>query len=145
MQIGGPMQVDIAQCIIKMAAIHFKSEDILQAIEFQTKAIIILERLLGLENPLVALNYAKLAMYYHSTGYNTVAFDHMWRSLNIMQLSCGEYHPDIANIYLNLGLMYQEMDNNEAAIEVFQKYVNQNNYMFGKAHIQTAQANSALA
>lgn len=84
-------------------------------------------------------------MYYHTTGYNTVAFDHMWRSLNIMQLSCGEYHPDIANIYLNLGLMYQEMDNNEAAIEVFQKYVNQNNYMFGKAHIQTAQANSALA
>lgn len=29
MQIGGPMQVDIAQCIVKMAAIHFKSEDIL--------------------------------------------------------------------------------------------------------------------
>ena len=33
MQIGGPMQVDIAQCIIKMAAVHFKTEDILQAIE----------------------------------------------------------------------------------------------------------------
>jgi hypothetical protein len=29
MQIGGPMQIDIAQCIIKMAAVHFKTEDIL--------------------------------------------------------------------------------------------------------------------
>jgi protein TIF31 len=98
-----------------MAAIHFKSEDILQAIEFQTKAIIILERVLGIENPLVALNYSKLAMYYHTTGYYSMGFDYMYRSLNIMQLSCGEFHPDIANIYLNLGLMYQEMDNNEAA------------------------------
>ena len=34
MQIGGPMQVEIAECITKMAAIHFKSEDILQAIEY---------------------------------------------------------------------------------------------------------------
>ena len=33
MQHGGPIQIDIAQCIIKMANIHFKSEDALQAIE----------------------------------------------------------------------------------------------------------------
>jgi tetratricopeptide (TPR) repeat protein len=78
---------------------------------------------LGVENPFVALNYSKLAMYYHSTGYFTLAFEYMWRSLNILQLSCGEYHPEIANIYLNMGMMYQEVDNNEAAIEILQHYV----------------------
>lgn len=29
MQICGPMQSDVAQCIIKMAAIHFKTDDVL--------------------------------------------------------------------------------------------------------------------
>lgn len=145
MQIGGPMQVDIAQCIIKMAAVHFKTEDILQAIELQTKAIIILERVLGFENPLVGLNYSKLAMYYHSTGYFSAGFEHMWRALSILQLSCGEHHPEIANIYLNLGMMYQEVDNQEAAADALTHYVNQNTYMFGENHLQTAQANSALA
>jgi hypothetical protein len=77
MQIGGPMQVENAKCNMKMAAINFNNEDILQAIEFKSKAIIILERLLGLENPLFALIYAKLAMYYHTIRYYTVAFDHM--------------------------------------------------------------------
>lgn len=63
-------------------------------------------------------------MYYHSTGYFTMAFDYMWRALNLLQLSCGEYHPEIASIYLNLGLMYQEVDNYEASIEALQHYVN---------------------
>jgi len=62
-----------------------------------------------------------------------------------MQVACGEYHPEIANIYLNLGMMYQEVDNNEAAIEALSQYVQQNVQMFGEKHIQTAQANSALA
>jgi putative AlgH/UPF0301 family transcriptional regulator len=74
MQIGGPMQVDIAQCLIKMAAIHFKSEDVLQAIQMQTKGIIVMERILGPDSPLVAFAYSKLAMYYHSTGYFSMAF-----------------------------------------------------------------------
>jgi protein TIF31 len=100
MQVGGPMQVDIAQCIIKMAAIHYKTEDVLQAIEMQTKAIIILERILGLDNPTVGSNYAKLALYYHSAGYFSMAFNKMWHALNIMQVSSGEYHPEIANIIL---------------------------------------------
>jgi len=53
-----------------------------------------------------------------------MAFDYMWRALNLLQLSCGEYHPEIASIYLNLGLMYQEVDNYEASIEALQHYVN---------------------
>jgi len=100
------MQIDIAQCIIKMANIHFKSEDALQAIELQTKALVILERILGLDNPQVAINYSTLAMYYHGSGFFTKGFEYMWRALSLMQLCSGEYHPDIANIYLNLGMMY---------------------------------------
>jgi len=30
----------------------------------------------------------------------------MYRALHILQIVTGDYHPEIASIYLNLGLMY---------------------------------------
>lgn len=104
-----------------------------------------MERILGPDSPLVAFAYSKLAMYYHSTGYFSMGFENMWRALSILQTVCGEYHPEIASIYLNLSMMYQEIDKNEAAVDVLIQYASQTHYMFGDAHIQTAQANSALA
>jgi tetratricopeptide (TPR) repeat protein len=62
-----------------------------------------------------------------------------------MQTVCGEYHPEIASLYLNLGMMYQEVENHEAAVDALIQYANQTTYMFGENHIQTAQSNSALA
>jgi hypothetical protein len=56
------MQVDIAQCLIKMATIHFKSEDVLQTIQMQTKGIIMMECILDPDSSLVAFAYSKLAM-----------------------------------------------------------------------------------
>lgn len=35
----------------------------------------------------------------------------MHRALAILNLVTGDYHPEVASIYLNLGLMYQEIDN----------------------------------
>lgn len=54
LQIGGPMTEEVATCIIQIAAIQFKFGDFLQAIELQTRAIVLLERLLGLDDPQVA-------------------------------------------------------------------------------------------
>ncbi len=45
------MTKEVATCIIKIAAIQFRYGDFLQAIELQTRAIVLLERLLGLDDP----------------------------------------------------------------------------------------------
>ena len=54
-------------------------------------------------------------MYYLNSGYCSKGFDYMHKALSIMQTSVGENHPEIASIYLNLGMMYQEIENDEAA------------------------------
>ena len=33
----------------------------------------------------------------------------MYRALSILKMCSGDYHPEIGNIYLNLGMMYQEI------------------------------------
>ena len=44
----------------------------------------------------------------------------MYRALSILKMCTGDYHPEICNIYLNLGLMYQEIHAMHAALEVYQ-------------------------
>ena len=58
-------------------------------------------------------------MYYHNSGYFSKGFEYLHRALGILQASIGEYHPEIASIYLKLGLVYQEVDNLDAALEAY--------------------------
>jgi len=114
------MTEDVATCIIQIASIQFKFGDFLQAIELQTRSIVLLERLFGLDHPEVAYQYSTLAMYYHSCGYFQMSFTYMHRALNILSIVAGDNHPEIASIYLNLGLMYQEVEQIQATVDSYQ-------------------------
>lgn len=132
------MTREIADCITKISAIQFKFGDYLQAIELETKAIVLYERLLGLDNPVVAQCYQTLAMYYHTVGYQSKGYEYMYRAIHIMKIVAGDDHPEIANLYANLGLMYQETDNGEAAAECFGINLKHTLAMFGENSLQAA-------
>lgn len=119
MQISGTLNEEVAQCLSKMANIQFRLGDNLQAIELLTKCLIIQEKILGYDSPVVAYSYSNLGLYYHTCQYFSKGFEYMQRSLRILQISCGDNHPDIASIYLNLGLMYQDAENFQPAIDCF--------------------------
>jgi len=119
LQVTGATNEEVATCITNIASIQFKFGDFLQAIELQTKAIVLQERLLGIDHPTVGHSYATLAIYYHNCGYFTKGFEYLHRALNILQSSVGDYHPEIASIYLKMGIIYQEIDNMEASLEAY--------------------------
>ena len=81
------------------------------------------ERLIGLDHPHVAFNYSTLAMFYHNCGYYQKGFEYMYRALNILKMSAGDFHPEVGNIYLNLGLMYQEIQALKESLEVYQLHL----------------------
>lgn len=66
--------------------------------------------MLGYDHPQTAYSYSNLALYHHTCGYFSKAFEYMYRALTILKISAGENHPDISSIYLNLGLMYQDFE-----------------------------------
>ena len=84
-------------------------------------------------------------MFYHNFGYYQKGFEYMYRALNILKISAGDYHPEIGNIYLNLGLMYQEIQALPEALEVYQLHLQQMQFMFGENHMQTASSYQAIA
>ena len=99
MQIYGPMNTEIAQCMKRLGSMHIKWNDMHQAIEMQTKAIILSERLVGRDHPEVAESYSTLAIYYHTCGLSDQAFRYMYRALAILEVSVGDIHPSVANVW----------------------------------------------
>ena len=88
----------------------------MQAIELQTKAIIIQEKLLGHDDPTVAYSYSNLGLYYHGCRYFSKGFDAMQRAVRILQACAGENHPDISSVFQNMGLMYQDAGRGDLAV-----------------------------
>jgi tetratricopeptide (TPR) repeat protein len=84
-------------------------------------------------------------MYYHSCGYFKQSFAYMQRCLDILQIVAGDYHPEIAQIYANLGLMYEEVDNHSASIDANQTSLQQLLMIYGEDSIQVAGSYQALA
>ena len=44
-----------------------------------------------------------------------------------------------------MGLVYQEIENTEAALEAYTQHLDQTRNMFGEEHIQTASSHQAIA
>ena len=145
LQVTGAMNEEVASSITSIASIQFKFGDFLQAIELQTKAIVLQERLLGVDHPQVGHSYSTLSMYYHNVGYFTKGFEYLHRALDILKNSIGEYHPEIAGIYTKMGMVYQEIDKLDAALEAYVLHLDQSRHMFGEEHIQTASSYQAIA
>jgi lipoprotein NlpI len=62
-----------------------------------------------------------------------------------LSVVAGDVHPEIANIYLNLGMMYQETEQNDAAVQSYLSNLQLNTLMLGGTNIHTASSNQALA
>lgn len=73
-----------------------------------------------------------------------MSFTYMHRALNILSLVAGDSHPEIASIYLNLGLMYQEVEQQQATVDAYAINLQQNIQMYGEDNIQTATSYQAL-
>jgi len=69
----------------------------------------------------------------------------MYRALQILKISAGENHPDIAALYLNLGLMYQDFEHFQAAIDCFLESLYRNIALFGESHLQVVSCYQAIA
>jgi len=145
LQVTGAMNPEVANCITKMANIQYKMGDYLQAIELQTKSVIIQEKILGYDDPQLAYSYSNLGLYYHQCRYWSKGFEYLNRAKSILQVVSGDDHPDTTSVILNLGLMYQDCDQFGAAISCFTESLYRNISLYGDTHFQVVQCYQAIA
>jgi tetratricopeptide (TPR) repeat protein len=90
------------------------------ALEFQKKAINILENVLDKNHPNLASSYNNLSMIYQDLGQLEPALEFQLKDVKISEQILDKNHPSLATSYNNLSLIYQDLGQLEPALE-FQK------------------------
>uniref|UniRef100_A0A8C8JBW0 Clustered mitochondria protein homolog n=1 Tax=Oncorhynchus tshawytscha TaxID=74940 RepID=A0A8C8JBW0_ONCTS len=75
------------------------------ALSNQQKAVLMSERVLGVEHPNTIQEYMHLALYCFANGQLSTALKLLYRARYLMLMVCGEDHPEMALLDSNIGLV----------------------------------------
>ncbi|XP_060799958.1 clustered mitochondria protein homolog isoform X2 [Neoarius graeffei] len=101
----GAMHVEICACLRLLARLNYIIGDHPEALSNQQKAVLMSERVLGIEHPNTIQEYIHLALYCFANGQLSTALKLLYRARYLMLLVCGEDHPEMALLDSNIGLV----------------------------------------
>ncbi|XP_054884584.1 clustered mitochondria protein homolog isoform X2 [Poeciliopsis prolifica] len=101
----GAMHVEICACLRLLARLNYIMGDHPEALSNQQKAVLMSERVLGIEHPNTIQEYMHLALYCFANGQLSTSLKLLYRARYLMLLVCGEDHPEMALIDSNIGLV----------------------------------------
>ncbi|XP_058489809.1 clustered mitochondria protein homolog isoform X1 [Solea solea] len=101
----GPMHVEICACLRLLARLNYIMGDHPEALSNQQKAVLMSERVLGIEHPNTIQEYMHLALYCFANGQLSTALKLLYRARYLMLMVCGEDHPEMALLDSNIGLV----------------------------------------
>ena len=102
-----------------MALALYNSGDAAEAIIYQQKAVLINERVQGLDHHETAQSYGNLGLFCRKMGKSKLALNYVQRALFLGLISSGIHHPDNSSAFLNIGLIYQDLDEIETSLTYF--------------------------
>ncbi|XP_034025241.1 clustered mitochondria protein homolog isoform X2 [Thalassophryne amazonica] len=101
----GAMHVEICACLRLLARLNYIMGDHAEALSNQQKAVLMSERVLGIEHPNTIQEYMHLALYCFANGQLSTALKLLYRARYLMLLVCGEDHPEMSLLDSNIGLV----------------------------------------
>jgi protein TIF31 len=131
-QVSGPLHVDIAITYQRLSNIYLSQGDYIQAISYQHRAIVILERVLGPDHTLVGHHYNNFAYLYQILGKFQRALKHYLYALQIFLVNNGELNPEVLSVLTSISLLYGELGHNDTAITVLNQVLEMSTAMYGE-------------
>ncbi|KAM3875523.1 clustered mitochondria protein homolog [Diretmus argenteus] len=101
----GAMHVEICACLRLLSRLNYIMGDHPEALSNQQKAVLMSERVLGIEHPNTIQEYMHLALYCFANGQLSTALKLLYRARYLMLMVCGEDHPEMALLDSNIGLV----------------------------------------
>ncbi|XP_054857131.1 clustered mitochondria protein homolog isoform X1 [Eublepharis macularius] len=101
----GAMHVEICACLRLLARLNYIMGDYSEALSNQQKAVLMSERVLGIEHPNTIQEYMHLALYCFANSQLSTALSLLYRARYLMLLVFGEDHPEMALLDNNIGLV----------------------------------------
>ncbi|ESN91217.1 hypothetical protein HELRODRAFT_194531 [Helobdella robusta] len=134
----GAMHYEIASCARLLARLSYIMVDYGEALVYQQRAVLMSERVLGIDHPSTITEYAHLALYCFANNQIPIALKLMYRALYLALLCTGENHPEIALFYCNIGLMVQAESDFDLSLKYLTKALELNSKFFGPKSLKCA-------
>uniref|UniRef100_A0ABD2XNR3 Clustered mitochondria protein homolog n=1 Tax=Trichogramma kaykai TaxID=54128 RepID=A0ABD2XNR3_9HYME len=141
----GAMHPEIAQCLRMLARLNYIMGDHAEALATQQKAVLMSERVNGIDHPYTITEYIHLALYSFSNGQVSASLRLLYRARYLALLVCSEDHPEIALLDSNISLILHAVGEYELALRFSEHALRLSNRYFGGRSLKAALAHHLVA
>ncbi|UYV63604.1 CLUH, partial [Cordylochernes scorpioides] len=147
----GALHPEIAQCLRMLARLNYFLAEYGEAMSYQQKAVLMSERVNGIDHPSTITEYTHLALYCFANSQVTTALKLLYRARYLSLVVSGENHPDMAVLDSNIGLILHAVGEHQLALQFLEnalklslKYYKEQNLKIALAHHLVARTKSFL-
>ncbi|XP_074869438.1 clustered mitochondria protein homolog isoform X2 [Carettochelys insculpta] len=141
----GAMHVEICACLRLLARLNYIMGDYSEALSNQQKAVLMSERVLGIEHPNTIQEYMHLALYCFANSQLSTALNLLYRARYLMLLVFGEDHPEMALLDNNIGLVLHGVMEYDLALRFLENALVINSKYHGSKSLKVALSHHLVA
>ncbi|CAO1415447.1 unnamed protein product [Diamesa serratosioi] len=134
----GAMHPENAQCLRMLARLSYIMGDPQEALAIQQRAVLMSERVNGIDHPYTISEYAHLALYCFANSQISTALKLLYRARYLATLVCGENHPDIALMDSNISLILHAVGEYELSLRFLEHALALNIKYYGTKSLKVA-------
>ncbi|CAI2187484.1 5112_t:CDS:10, partial [Funneliformis geosporum] len=129
-----------AKCYAALALYFYHHDDTEIAIDFQKKAVVVLERTCGIDSVDAVHSYLHLGLFENAVGNTELGLRFMRHAMYYWEIIYGPLHPDGATADQNVGIMLQNMRDFTGSVKFFERAKGTNEIIFGKNNVVTGES-----
>ncbi|KAH9644878.1 hypothetical protein HF086_007966 [Spodoptera exigua] len=141
----GAMHGEIAQCLRMVARLCYVTGEHRDAMAYQQKAVLMSERVNGIDHPYTITEYSHLALYCFANGQVSTALKLLYRARYLALLVCGENHPEMALLDSNIALILHAVGEYELSLRFAERALAVTCASHGPRSLKAAVARHLLA
>ncbi|CAH0585711.1 unnamed protein product [Chrysodeixis includens] len=141
----GAMHGEIAQCLRMVARLCYVTGEHRDAMAYQQKAVLMSERVNGIDHPYTITEYSHLALYCFANGQVSTALKLLYRARYLALLVCGENHPEMALLDSNIALILHAVGEYELSLRFAERALAVTARSHGARSLKAAVARHLLA
>ncbi|XP_068144556.1 protein clueless [Drosophila tropicalis] len=134
----GAMHQENGSCLRMLARLSYLLGDAQDALAIQQRAVIMSERVNGIDHPSTILEYTHLSLYSFANGHVGMSLKLLYRARYLLVLICGEDHPEVALIDSNISLILHALGEYELSLRFIEHALKLNLKYFGTKAMHVA-------
>jgi len=134
----GAMHPEIAQCLRMLARLNYIMGEHGEAMQYQQKAVLMSERVNGIDHPYTITEYTHLALYCFANSQISMALKLLYRARYLSLVVIGENHPEVALIDSNIGLILHAVGEYDLSLKFLDKALELNLKFHGIKSLKVA-------